>query len=75
MAIFPIQIRTANVFSVAHLSGMERGGVSQYPPVVNMVMRLEQQRRPPNRGCWLVNEIMDVRMTFAGDIGNAGVAS
>jgi len=74
IASFPIAIRTSPIFSVTHMSGMERGGVAN-PPVVNMVMRLEQQRRPPNQGCWLVKEIMDVRMAFAGDMGNAGVAN
>ena len=74
IATLPIQIRASSLFSVAHMSGMGRNGVAE-PQVIDMVMRLEQQRRPPNQGCWLVREIIDVRMAFAGDSGNAGVAS
>jgi hypothetical protein len=69
---FPIVIHGAYIFSVKHMSGMERQGVAA-PPATHMVMRLEQQRRPPMQGCWLVRELLDVRHAFAGDMGNAHV--
>ena len=68
----PVTIHGADVLSLQHPSGMERNGVGQ-PPVTNMVLRLEEQRRPPYQGCWLVREVMDVRYAFAGDMGNAHV--
>jgi len=74
IATFPVEIKVSPLFSVTHMSGTERKGVTE-PAVMNMVIRLEQQRRPPNQNCWLVREIMDIRMAFAGDSGNAGVAS
>jgi hypothetical protein len=69
---FPVTIEGAPILAVQHPSGMTKGGVSQ-PPITNMVMRLEQQRRPPNQYCWMVREILDVRMAFAGDMGNVHV--
>jgi hypothetical protein len=69
-----VKIRTSNIFSVTHMSGIGRNGVRQ-PPVVDMVVRLEKQRRPPYQNCWLVKEIMNTRMAFAGDMGNAGIAN
>lgn len=66
-------IQGASVYALQHPSGMERQGVSAAPPVSHMVIRLEQQRRPPQQGCWLVREVLDVRHAFAGDLGNAGV--
>lgn len=73
IASFPILIKTADVLSVRYMSGMDKNGVS-LPPEIQMVLRLEQQRRPPMQGCWLVREVLDVRHAFAGDLGNAGVA-
>jgi hypothetical protein len=49
---------------------MERNGVAEQPPVTHMVLRVEEQRRPPDQGCWLVREVLDVRHAFAGDMGN-----
>ena len=72
LASFPIVIQGAPIFSAQHMSGMERNGVG-IPPETHMVMRLEQQRRPPMQGCWLVREVLDVRHAFAGDLGNSGV--
>ena len=69
---FPVEIQVAKVLSVQYPSGIQRSGVFD-PPSVHMVMRLEQQRRPPNQGCWLVREILDVRHAFAGDMGNAHI--
>lgn len=69
---FPVTIEGAPILSVQYPSGMRKVGVSQ-PPTTNMVLRLEQQRRPPHQGCWLVREILDVRMAFAGDMGNVHV--
>lgn len=70
---FPVEIQVAKVLSVQYPSGMQRPGVVAQPPSVRMVMRLEQQRRPPNQACWLVREVLDVRHAFAGDMGNAHV--
>lgn len=69
---FPVTIEGAAILSVQHSSGLVKAGVSA-PPITNMVLPLEQQRRPPNQGCWMVKEIIDVRMVFAGDMGNAHV--
>jgi hypothetical protein len=73
LASFPILIQGAPVLALQHPSGMDRQGVSSAPPITHMVIRLEQQRRPPQQGCWLVREVLDVRHAFAGDLGNAGV--
>lgn len=69
---FPVTIEGAPILTVQHASGMDKTGVS-LPPITNMVIRLEQQRRPPHQNCWMVREILDVRMAFAGDMGNAHV--
>lgn len=71
---YPISIESASILSVRHQSGMNRVGVAA-PPITKMVLRLEQQRRPPNQSCWLVKEILDVRHAFAGDMGNAHVGA
>ena len=68
----PIIIHGAPIYAVQHMSGMNRTGVSA-PSETHMVMRLEEQRRPPLQGCWLVREILDVRHFFAGDMGNVHV--
>ena len=68
----PVTIHGAAILSLQHASGMERNGVAE-PPVTQMVIRLEEQRRPPLQGCWLVREVLDVRYAFAGDMGNAHV--
>ena len=72
LASFPVVIQGAPVLSLQHPSGMNRTGVAE-PPTTHVVMRLEQQRRPPNQGCWLVREILDVQHAFAGDMGNVHV--
>lgn len=69
---FLITVEGSSILSVQHPSGMVKGGVSA-PPVTKMVVRLEQQRRPPHQGCWMVREILDVRHAFAGDMGNVHV--
>uniref|UniRef100_A0A7R9ZSE5 Uncharacterized protein n=1 Tax=Craspedostauros australis TaxID=1486917 RepID=A0A7R9ZSE5_9STRA len=73
MMSYPVLIRGAPILALQHPSGMVRQGIVSEPPEVRMVMRLEQQRRPPNQGCWLVKEVLDVRHAFAGDMGNSGV--
>lgn len=73
LASFPVVIHGAPLSALQHPSGMERQGVSSTPVTHYMVLRLEQQRRPPQQGCWLVREVLDVRHAFAGDLGNAGV--
>jgi hypothetical protein len=73
LASFPVVITGAAILSVQYPSGIERSGITSQLPVTHMVMRLEQQRRPPGQGCWLVKEVLDVRHAFAGDMGNAHV--
>lgn len=70
---FPVTIHGAHVLRLQHPSGLDRAQIEDKPPVTHMVLRLEQQRRPPNQGCWLVREVLDVRHAFAGDLGNAHV--
>lgn len=70
---FPVTIHGSAVLSFQHSSGFIKDGVSDSPPVTNMVVRLEKNRRPPMQDCWLVMEVLDVRYAFAGDMGNAHV--
>ena len=72
LASFPVVIHGAPILSVQHMSGMSRTGVGT-PPETHFVIRLEQQRRPPMLGCWLVREVLNVRHAFAGDMGNVHV--
>jgi hypothetical protein len=74
MISIPIRVTPTMLALVQHFSGMVRNGVASELPTRSMIMRLEQQRRPPNQDCWLVKELVDVRYVFAGDMGNAGVA-
>jgi len=32
-------------------------------------VQLQQERRPPMSGCWLIRDLVDVRFAFAGDAG------
>jgi hypothetical protein len=73
LASFPVVITGASVLSVQYPSGIGRQGITTELPKTYMVVRLEQQRRPPGQGCWLVKEVLDVRHAFAGDMGNAHV--
>jgi len=75
LASFPVKVYGAPVLALQHMSGMIRSGVAQTPPVIDMVIRLEQQRRPPNQGCWMIYEVLDVRYAFAGDMGNTHVGA
>lgn len=63
MVSFPVRIQVAHVLAVQYPSGLARSGVAQ-PAPIHMVMRLEQQRRPPHQGCWLIREVLDVRHAF-----------
>jgi hypothetical protein len=73
LASFPVQIYGAPILAVRHLSGIERNGIASEPPITHMLVRLEQQRRPPIQNCWLITEMMDVRHAFAGHMGNVHV--
>lgn len=72
---FPVAIHGSSTFQFQHSSGFIRPGISDAPPVTEMVVRMERERRPPLQGCWLIREVLDVRYAFAGDMGNAGVGS
>jgi hypothetical protein len=63
---FHITVYGAEVLAFQHKSGLIRDRVSQGPPRVDMVIRLEQVRRPPLAGSWLVKEIVDVRYASGG---------
>ena len=67
---FPVRIIGAPILQLQYPSGLLRSGIAAQAPTVNMVLRLEQQRRPPLQDCWLVREVLDVRYAFAGDMGN-----
>lgn len=49
-----------------HKSGMLKNYVASEPPVTNLVLRLEQCRRPPLAGCWLVKGIADAAYAKGG---------
>lgn len=66
---FPAIIYGADVLGFQHPSGIIRDRVGP-PKVTKMVIRLEEGRRPPMQGCWLVREVLDVNFAFAGDMGN-----
>jgi len=73
LASLGVTITGAELWQLQHPSGLERAGgtsMATQPPMTHMVMRLEQQRRPPLQDCWLVKEVLDVRYAFAGDMGN-----
>uniref|UniRef100_A0A7S2XKT3 Uncharacterized protein n=1 Tax=Attheya septentrionalis TaxID=420275 RepID=A0A7S2XKT3_9STRA len=68
---FPITVYGASNLKFQYSSGHLREGIHTESPRTDLVLRLEQARRPPLTGCWLVREILDVRHAFAGDMGNA----
>jgi hypothetical protein len=63
---FHVTVYGAEVLAFQHKSGLIRDRVSPGPPRVDMVMRLEQMRRPPLTGCWLIKDIADVRYASGG---------
>jgi len=76
LATIPVEIIARKGFR--HPSGFERAGaddVKDEYETRRFVLRLEQQRRPPLQDCWLVDELLDVRHVFAGDMGNDAVAN
>jgi len=71
LASLGVTLTGSSLLRLQHASGLPRwGGVTAEAPRRHMVLRLEQQRRPPLRDCWLVREVLDVRYAFAGDMGN-----
>jgi len=67
---FPLTITCASIYQFQHFSGKLKDGISTDPPTVHMVMRLERKRGPPDHGCFLVRELLEVRYALAGDTGN-----
>ena len=65
--IFPIRVTAARVMSFQHKSGMIKDGISQSPPSIQMIVRVERQRRPPLSGCWLIRDIIDARYAGGGN--------
>ena len=70
---FPITIHGSQVSSFQHSSGMIKDTISSKPPVTNMIVRLEKNRRPPLQHCWLVREVVDVKyvMPYKNDHDDA----
>jgi len=63
---YPVRVRGATVHAFQHRSGIIRQGIRAEPPVTNMIVRLERSRRPPNDGCWMIKDIVDVRFAKGG---------
>lgn len=63
---YPVTVLPAQVLAFQHKSGMMRNGVSAEPPKVDLVIRLEQARRPPLAGCWLIIDIVNTSYAKGG---------
>ena len=75
LASFPVEILRGK--GIRHASGFQRADVNpddvrddEDYTSTRFVVRIQQQRRPPLQGCWLISEVLDVRFAFAGDMGN-----
>jgi hypothetical protein len=79
LASFPVEIVRGK--GIRYASGFQRSDVKLDEPrdddeeeedytSTRFVVRIQQQRRPPLQGCWLISEVVDVRFAFAGDMGN-----
>jgi len=66
IAALSLQVTASPIMIFQHKSGMLRDGISQSPPKTDMVIRLQQERRPPLAGCWLVRDIIDARYAGGG---------
>lgn len=65
-----VRVRAAPALAARHASGLARtaehdgdgGGAALHPsglPVATFAVRLQQQRRPPLQGAWLVTDLID----------------
>ena len=65
--IFPVHVTTAPATAFCHASGVLKDGIARNAPTKRMILRLEQQRRPPLAGCWLVRDIIDAKYAKGGN--------
>jgi len=63
---YPVTVYGAEVLAFRHKSGMMRDRVSSGPPRVDLVIRLEQARRPPLSNCWLITDIINTSYAKGG---------
>ena len=63
---YPVGVQGAPVHAFQHKSGMLRDGISAEPPVTDMIIRLERNRRPPYQGCFMIKDIADVNFAKGG---------
>ena len=63
---YPVTVYGAEVLAFQHKSGMMRNGVAAGPPKIDIVIRLEQARRPPLANCWLIMDIVNTSYAKGG---------
>ena len=61
--------RAPRLMTPTQASGFEKND-EDAGETLRFAIRLQQERRPPQSGCWLITEILDARYAFAGDMGN-----
>jgi len=66
VVLYPVTAVGSQAMQFVHKSGMLKNCVASEPPVTNLVLRLEQCRRPPLAGCWLVKGIADAAYAKGG---------
>jgi hypothetical protein len=66
MVSYPVTVYGAKELAFQHKSGMMRNGISAEPPRVDLVIRLEQARRPPLSNCWLIMDIVNTSYAKGG---------
>lgn len=66
MRSYPVTVHGAEVLALQHKSGMMRENISTLPPRVDLVIRLEQARRPPLTDCWLITDIINTSYAKGG---------
>jgi hypothetical protein len=62
----PVTVYGAEVLAFQHKSGMMKNSISSTPPASSLIIRLEQERRPPLSGCWLITDIVNPRYAKGG---------
>lgn len=67
ICVFSVGVTTARVMAFQHKSGLIKDGITATPPTVHMIVRLEQQRRPPLAGCWMIRDIIDAQYATGGN--------
>lgn len=62
----PVTVVGAQELAFQHQSGMMKNAISQEPPQVSLVIRMEQARRPPHADCWLITDIINTNYAKGG---------